>query len=289
VATSTIHITGSLQVGDVWMLLAGIAVLLSPAAMADVLRLVTGSYGVIALMLTGCMLIGSLNSRTFLHSISFVAQMVFVLWVPVPVVAAGGTHARSAAVHPVGRAGYLAVPSGSCSCSAPGKTRSLRMTIGRVFQWPVTHVFQMSPGGSAAGLADITPVGTGTSPPFVHSNFAERVPYRARRFRPAGSARPLCSAHARATTAWVLADRPSRRRTALGVPFSGPVADPGVGTSFLEDDIRLRSVMVSWRAVRSSKMTMLFGDGWGMRGRHRRAQCRRPGVARCLCWSRCCC
>jgi hypothetical protein len=278
VATSTIHITGSLQVGDLWMLLAGIAVLLSPAATLDLLRLVMGSYGAAALALTGCMLIGTLNSRTFLHSLVSVTQMVFVLWVLVPVVAAGVARMRDPLRFlRLAGLGYMAVYMvGLVLLFGAGNDAILyQSAIGRVWQWPSTHVFQMSlMAVSAAGLAvgtshrlrDMTLLLLSFIPILLNASRTGFVGFGLLAVLGLGAS----LMHVRRLP-WVLGGLAVVGASGAALVTSAAFQNLWQirvlsAAGFLEDDIRLGSIVVSWRAIRASTMTMLFGDGWGTSG-----------------------
>ena len=89
VVTSPVYLVGSLQIGDVWLAVVAAIILGSRTATLGVLRVFQGAYGVLALGLTEAMLLGALNARAFVHSLDSVAQLVFVLWILVPTVAAG--------------------------------------------------------------------------------------------------------------------------------------------------------------------------------------------------------
>lgn len=278
VATSTLLLSGSLRIGDLWMLVAGVVILLSQSATRGILRFLLGNYGVIALALTGCMLVGTLNSRTFIHSLAFVAQAAFILWVLVPVVAVGVARMtdplrllRAAGV------GYLAVYAvGLLLLFGAGSDAILyQSAIGRVFQWPVTHVFQLSlMAVAAAGIA----VGTSGRMRDLLLLLLSFIPILLNASRTGFVGFGVLAALGLAASMrrirrlpWVMGGLLCLVGAGTALVTSGAFQDLWQirvlsAASFLEDDIRLNSIRVSWGAIRGSVMTMLFGDGWGTSG-----------------------
>ncbi len=89
VISSPLYLVGSLTIGDIWMLVVVCGLLVLDEARKRVLRLICGSYGVIALSITVALLVAALNADDILGALSFAAQFLYTVWVVIPIIAAG--------------------------------------------------------------------------------------------------------------------------------------------------------------------------------------------------------
>ncbi|HET7600654.1 MAG TPA: hypothetical protein VFK09_10190 [Gemmatimonadales bacterium] len=278
VAGSPYYIAGSLTAGDLWMLPALALVLLSDTAARNVLRLLAGAYGWIALCFTAAAAVASLHATDFLHSLLIAGQFLFTVWIVVPVVAAGVADMRDplAFLRRSGAAYLLFYALGLVLLFGFRNDVILyQSAIGRVFQRFVTFVFQTGlMGVGLAGAAfgarhrgrDLTLLILSLIPVLLNASRTGLVSY--------GAITLL---------ALLLTARDGKRLllVTLGaillvvigqaITSSKLVHDMWqvrvlTASGFVEDDIRMASIRASLAAIRSSVLTLLFGTGWGTSG-----------------------
>ena len=278
VAGSPFYITGSLTAGDVWMLVAVAGVLLSDAAVAAVLRLLHGSYGTIALVISAAVLAATLNAGNVPRALSFDGQFLFTLWLVIPLVAAGIAELPDPfrllrlfgwaylAFYGVGLVLLFGVGSEAILSQA---------AVGRVFQRFTTHIFQLSL--MALGMAGVA-FGTRNRLTYMVLLALSVIPVLLNANRTGLASFALLGVLAVAGTA--------RSARGLLAVLTGAALLVGLGNAIvnssvvqdlwqirllnaaglLEDQVRVTAIEASLAAIRRSALTLLFGAGWGSSG-----------------------
>jgi hypothetical protein len=278
VAGSPFYLGLNLTAGDLWMLVALAAVIVSDRAAAGVLALVTGAYGLVAAALSACLLAAGLNADDPLGSVSFVSQMLFTIWLVVPMVAGGLAEHRDPYrfLRHAGVAYLLFYAVGMVLLFGFGSDAILIQTgIGRVFQRFTTQVLQLSLMAlGAAGLV----FGTERRPTYLALLLGSAVPVLLNASRTGLVSFGLLGLMAVFGTVRSL-------RGLLTVFASGAlVVTAGYAllnstvaqelwqirvlsaSGLLDDEARLRSIATSLSAIRESVPTLFFGSGWGSSG-----------------------
>jgi hypothetical protein len=278
VATSRAYITGSLTPGDLLVLTLLCVLLLSEGASRAVLRLVLGPYGILALAITAAVLVSALHSRRFLAALNFDGQLLFTVWLAVPIVAAGIAELRDPFrfLRRLGVAYLVFFALGLVLLFGAGNDAILfRSGIGRVFQRFTTHPLQMilmAVGFAGAAFAarrrlrHLLLLALSLIPVLLNANRTWMVTLALLAVMAAlGAARSARSLFA----------------VVIGIAILGGVAYLVLGSSlvqdtwqirllnapgFLEDEIRVASVQASLDAVSRHAGTLLLGEGWGSSG-----------------------
>jgi hypothetical protein len=278
VATSPMYITGSLTPADLLVAALPAAILLSRRATQAVLRILTGPYGVVALVLTATALLSALHARRFLQALNFDGQLLFTLWLAVPIVAAGIAELRDPfrLLRSFGMA-YLAfyVVGLLLLFGAANDALLFRSGIGRVFSRFATHPVQMilmSLGFAGAAFAArgrlryLALLALSLLPVLLNANRTGMVSFALLAVIAA-----LGAAHTGRGVLAVLVGILAVGGVGYAVLSSSLVQDtwqirllnaPG----FLEDEIRVASVRASLNAVQRHAGTLLLGEGWGSSG-----------------------
>ena len=278
VAGSPFYLGFNLTAGDLWMFVALAAVIVSDRAAAGVLSLLTGAYGFIAATLSACLLAAGLNADDPLGSVSFVSQMLFTMWIVVPIVAGGiAQHADPYRfLRHAGAAYLLFYAVGVVLLFGFGSEAILTQSgIGRVFQRFTTQVLQLSLMAlGASGLV----FGTERRPTYLALLLGSALPILLNASRTGLATFALLGLVA------VLGTVRSFRGLLMVLASGALIVTAGYTlvsstlaqelwqirvlsvSGFLEDEVRLRSIAVSLAAIRESVLTLLFGSGWGTSG-----------------------
>jgi hypothetical protein len=278
VVGSPFYIKGSLTGGDLWMIVALAGVLFSDTAVAAVLRLLRGAYGLIVLLISAVVLAVAFNATNFVRALTFAGQFLFALWVVIPVIAAGiadlrdpfGFLRRSGAAYVAFYALGLVLLFGAGS-----EAILYRSTIGRVFQQFSTQVFQLSL--MSVGMAG-TVFGTRGRATYLALLGLSLIPVLLNANRTGLASFALLGVLALAGTV--------RSLRQLAIVLVGSALLVGLGyavmssrlvqdlwqvrvltvSGLLEDQIRVASVEASLAVIRRNVLILLFGAGWGSSG-----------------------
>jgi hypothetical protein len=278
VASSPYYLTLNVTVGDIWMLIALAIAMSSDRAMNGILRIAGGTYGLVAATLSACLLATAVGAADVMNSSSFVLQLLFVIWGVVPFVAAGIAEAPDPYrfIRRAG-AGYLIFYGVGLVLLFGFRSEAIlsQSGIGRVFQTFTTHGLQLSL--MSLGVAGLV-FGTSRRPTYLVLLVGSSVPILLNASRTGLLTFVLLGVLAMSFTVRSLRGLGTvMAATGLLIATGYVLINSALAqdllqirvisaASFLEDDIRLRSIGVSLAAIREDPKTLLFGAGWGSSG-----------------------